>query len=84
VGQEEQMPSTTLLEIERQIHQLQPDEQLWLIERLVHGLRRHSLQEQAALEKDLAAMAADPQIQSELRQINEEFLTTESDGLEGL
>jgi hypothetical protein len=33
-------------------------------------------------DNDLAAMAADPEIQRELRQIEKEFRPTEADGLE--
>lgn len=37
-----------------------------------------------ARKADLAAMASDPEIQAELRHIEEEFAGTESDGLEGV
>lgn len=74
------MNSAMLSELERQIHRLTPDEQLWLIEQMVHQLRKpHS---PGTLELELAAVAADPDIQREIREIDEEFKGTESDGLE--
>jgi hypothetical protein len=57
---------------------------LQLIERLVHRLRSRVSADQIAWEGDLAAMAADPEIQSELRKIDAEFRMTEGDGLENL
>ncbi len=77
------MPSPVLSQIEECIHQLPIDEQLWLIERVAHHIREHVMQ-QHTFEKQLAAMAADPEIQSELHKIDEEFSVTESDGLESL
>jgi len=50
-----------------------------LIERLARRLRQRGTGEQVALESGLAAMAADPEIQRELREINEEFSPTERD-----
>jgi hypothetical protein len=64
-----------LAQIEHQIDRLSPDERLWLIERLARGLRQPAAD-------DLAAMAADADVQHELRRINEEFAATEEDGLE--
>jgi hypothetical protein len=69
-------------DIENQIYALSPDEQLALIERLAKRLRK--LHEDREWERDLAAMAADPDIQREIREINEEFAAAEEDGLEGL
>ena len=40
------------------------------------------LVEQAHFEKQLEKMATDPEIQAELRKIDREFISTESDGLE--
>ncbi len=76
------MGSPTLEAIEKQIAGLSASEQLWLIERLAHRLRGGTSVQEASLEKQLALMAADPDIQRELRQINEEFKETEGDGLE--
>lgn len=78
------MISPTLLEIDRSIRTLSLEQQMWLLERLV----RH-LQEQTQtfplnshnMEKDLAAMANDPDIQTEIAAINKEFAVTEMDGL---
>jgi len=67
------MKPIALVEIERQLQQLSSDEQLWLIERLVQALRRHYAPTQADWAGQLAAMAADPEIQRELRQIDDEF-----------
>jgi hypothetical protein len=75
------MNATGLQELENQITQLSRDEQLWLIERLAHRLRLTTSMP-ATMESELAAMAADPNIQRELRAIEEEFRGTESDGLE--
>ena len=76
------MKSSSLADIEQQIAKLTPDEQLLLIERLIHRLRSNGLAEEMAWEKDLAAMATDPEIQSEIRKIDAEFRVTEADGLE--
>lgn len=75
------MNPTVLYEIKNKINQLSYDEQLWLIEQLAHSLRESKLKEKAILENQLAAMASDPEIQSELKKIDEEFVITESDGL---
>ena len=72
--------TTLLTEIETQIASLSTDEQLWLVERLAHHLRRKATVD-ADWESDLAAMAADASIQAELRKIEEEFAGTEADGL---
>ncbi len=77
------MPSLIVSQIEERIHQLPIDEQLWLIERVAQRIREHVVN-QRAFEKQLVAMAADPEIQSELHKINEEFAVTESDGLASL
>lgn len=76
------MSSSILSEIEKKINRLSREEQLWLIERLAHSLRESTLKDQSILENQLAAMASDPEIQSELKKIDEEFALTESDGLE--
>jgi hypothetical protein len=78
------MVSATLTCIEKQIDQLSQEEQLWLIEHLAARLRKHAVAERAAWQADLAAMAADPQIQAELRQIEQEFRVADLDGLEDL
>ena len=70
-----------LSQIEEHIHQLSLAEQLWLIERLAQRLREQ-LTVQSTLESQLAGMAADPEIQQELRRIEEEFAPAAADGLE--
>ena len=77
------MSTSELASIERKIAQLRPDDQLLLIERLAHRLRGATTPDEA-VEKELAAMAADPQIQRELAAINDELAVSESDGLENL
>lgn len=69
-----------LEQLEQQIRQCNSDEQLWLIERLASGLRKHAAP--VAHDAELAAMAADPEIQHELRQIERDFSDTEHDGLD--
>ena len=70
-----------LSQIEEHITQLSLDEQLWLIARIAQRLRTQ-LVAQNPLDAQLAAMAADPEIQNELRAIAEEFASAEADGLE--
>jgi hypothetical protein len=71
-----------LARLEREIQQLSYDEQLWLIERLVHGLRQRARNVRPAFDAALAEMAADPEIRRELEEISREFAVTEMDGLE--
>ncbi len=78
------MSSVELVSIESKIAQLPKDDQLLLIERLAHRLRKADALDDQLLEKELAAMAADPEIRRELAAINEEFAVSESDGLENL
>lgn len=72
-------------EIEPKASRLSYEEQLWLIERLVRQLREgaknNNSSEPDFFGAQIAAMANDPEIQTELRQINEEFAITEADGL---
>jgi hypothetical protein len=77
------MNLSVLSQIEARITQLPVDEQLWLIERVAQRLREYMLK-QNALDAQLVAMAADPDIQRELHKIDEEFAVAESDGLETL
>ena len=74
--------ATALLELERAIGQLSYDERLWLLERLVQGLRQGSRPARPSWETALAEMAADPQIQRELAEIAQEFAAADADGLE--
>jgi len=75
----------TVVELEAQIAQLSPADQLRLLEDLVHRLRARI---GAAGETDseqfgsqLAVMARDRHIRAELQAIDGEFAATESDGL---
>jgi hypothetical protein len=68
-----------LHDLEEQARRLTAEEQLWLIERLVHHLRAAQPSGPTPSEADLAAMAADPDIQRELRAIERDFSGTEQD-----
>ncbi len=76
------MTTSTLERLETDIAQLSLAEQLWLMERLAHRIRQQALRPLRVQDDDLAAMAADPAIQSELQQIDAEFAITELDGLD--
>jgi len=65
--------SIALTQIEQATRQLSYQERLWLIERLVHGLRHCSRDAGLAFDAALVEMAADPQMRSELAQIAQEF-----------
>ena len=81
------MISPTLLEIDHSIRALSLEQQMWLLERLVRHLQEktHTFPLKSLnMEKDLAAMASDPDIQTEIATINKEFAVTEMDGLEKL
>ena len=69
-------------EIENQFAHLSPEAQLSLLERLVHRVRLAVAGRQESWEAGLSAMADDPQVQRELREINADFNGTEGDGLE--
>jgi hypothetical protein len=71
-----------LTQMENNIGRLSLAEQLWLMERLVQRIKENTINEKSRFESDLVAMANDPQIQRELREIEEEFAFAESDGLD--
>ena len=73
--------SPTLAEVERRALQLSHEERLWLIERLAQSLRGGPGRGRPDWAQQLAAMAADPDVQRELQQIAGEFAPTEMDGL---
>ena len=78
--------SLKLNEIEQSIRRLSREEQLWLVERIIHNMRVSYLQDTSnitadSLEQQLANMANDPDVQAELIAINQEFANTELDGL---
>jgi hypothetical protein len=78
------MDQSTLSQIEDTFSKLPVSEQLWLIERLVHRLHQNSLRQTNDLNNQLTLMAADPEIQTELQKIEQEFSYAEADGLENL
>ncbi len=65
------MIEPTLAQLEERIAQLPLDEQLRLIERVTQHIRER-LRQEKILDSQLAAMAADPEIQAELNRINQE------------
>jgi hypothetical protein len=69
------MAAPPITEIENEFSRLSPEAQLGLLERLVHRMRLTAAGHQQGWEADLAAMAADPEMRRELRQINSEFRT---------
>ena len=64
--------SSNLEVIAKSIDSLNLTEQLWLLEHIAHQIR---------IRNELAAMSQDPQIQSKLSQIQQEFAATDFDGL---
>jgi hypothetical protein len=76
------MPPSDIADIERRFAGLPHDAQLDLLQRLTRRLYGESEKPDNGWESGLAAMAADPQIQRELQQINSEFQSAEADGLE--
>jgi hypothetical protein len=77
------MDTAVLNNLASQIESLPPDEQLWLLRRIARSLRRPATTSKGAWDQSLVAMSGDPDIQREIREIAEEFLATETDGLEG-
>jgi hypothetical protein len=75
------MNLSALAQIEENIYQLSLAEQLWLIERVAQRIRE-KLVAQSALDQQLAAMAADQEMQQELRSIEEDFAHAAADGLD--
>ena len=71
-----------LSQIEDSFSRLSISAQLQLIERLVHRVHERTVKETSNLDAQLALMAADPEIQSELQKIELEFTRVEADGLE--
>jgi hypothetical protein len=80
------MTSPILSQIEESISRLSYEEQLWLIERIIHNLRitpssNNRSRQPQTFEEQLSLMANDPAIQGELKAIDREFAITEMDGL---
>lgn len=78
---EKNMSTSHLQEIETRISTLSQSEKEVILERLANDLRATKCADFAA---SLAKMAADPDIQRELRDIESEFATAAEDGLENL
>ena len=75
----------TLPELEALIDRLSPADQLRLLEDLAHRLRARAAGSEQPYDEpfgsQLALMARDGDIQTELQAIDREFTSTESDGL---
>lgn len=67
--------------IEADIERLSLTDQLRLMERLAHLIGERAHRTLTVQEADLVAMANDPAIRRELREIEREFAVTEADGL---
>ena len=76
------MTPPALTDLEYEFARLSPEAQLSLLERLVHRTRVTVSDRRDSWDADLAAMAADPEMQRELHRIQAEFSVTEADGLE--
>ena len=68
-------------DLEEKISRLSTDEQMQLIERVSHRIRAVNTSNKD-IDAQLIEMAADPEIQKELREIENEFSPTEGDGLD--
>ena len=76
------MPEPSIVrDLEEKISRLSTDEQMQLIERVSHRIRAVNTSITDA-DAQLRKMAADPEIQKELREIESEFSPTEGDGLD--
>ena len=83
------MISQNVLDIERSIRELSLEEQQWLLERISRQVQKRThagdrLADAEYMEEQIKEMAQDPSIQAEIAAINQEFATTEMDGLEEL
>ena len=76
------MPEPSIVrDLEEKISRLSTDEQMQLIERVSHRMRAVNTSNKV-IDAQLSKMAADPEIQKELREIESEFSPTEGDGLD--
>ena len=73
--------SSLFNELEENIRRLPLDDQLLLIERVSHRIR-NDISIKMDIDAQLSKMAADPEIQKELQEIEQEFSATEQDGLD--
>ena len=76
------MSQSTLSQIEERFNELPVSEQRRLIERLVRRIHEHTQHQDENADDQLTQMAADPDIQREIRSIEREFAFAEADGLE--
>ncbi len=76
------MTPPALSDLEYEFARLSPEVQLSLLERLLHRTWVTVSDRRDTWDADLAAMAADPEMQRELSCIKAEFDVTEADGLE--
>ena len=76
------MSNPVVAQLEDGFKQLSASEQLRLIERLVHHVHEAMIKHSNNGDDELALMASDPEIQNELRRIEQEFSHVEADGLE--
>ena len=67
------MDTMILNQIEDIVSRLTLDEQRWLVEWLAARIRQRTLLQPPFAASDLTAMAADPEIQAELCQIETDF-----------
>jgi hypothetical protein len=76
--------SNKLLEIQEAINSLSLDDKKYLLKRLTKQLNADFTDtlRDAEFKNQLEMMAKDEQIQTEINLINQEFLTTEMDGIE--
>ena len=75
------MPEPSIVrDLEEKISRLSTAEQMQLIERVSHRIQAVNTSNKV-IDSQLREMAADPEIQKELREIESEFSPTEGDGL---
>ena len=75
------MSQFTLSQIEEGFSKLPISEQRGLIDRLVRRVNEQTSNQNKDVDDQLAQMAADPDIQREVQEIEREFAVTDSDGL---
>lgn len=75
------MSSTVISQIEQNIFALPEEEQIRLIRRVTDTLRKRA-EDVINFDAQLVAMANDPDIQRELKEIERDFRGTENDGLD--
>jgi hypothetical protein len=75
------MTTTTVDHLTAAIEELSLADQLLLLERLAQRIRVRTAPALVDDDAALDALAADPNVQRELRRINEEFAVADADGL---